>query len=240
MGNEGIQILAIRRIGHNVGAPGKTHANHTIVYLRARRFQKVGNPLHFAGVNIGAFETPSTAGQASSTAWFQHGWQDNDRISREEVARAIRSAENDMEEMLGYRLLPSWDQDEWIPTTRPFRRELININDRDVRGRWQNVQPRWGYFLSGGIRAKESLGLAETIAWSSTKPPAAYNDTGTVSVATTVTDPAEIRLYYPGKEAADEWEIRPINVTISGGIATITFNREPGGGRGDPRIDERR
>ena len=180
------------------------------------------NPLHFAGVNIPEMQVSVV----STQAWYQHRWQDNDRVSREEVAEAIRSAEDDIEELLGYRLLPSWDVDEWIPTTRYYRPEMVNVNDRDVRGRWQHVEPHWGFFLTGGVEARDAISLGVPIAWSSTKLPTTYKDRGTVSAATTVTDPAEIRLFYTGKSGAPEWEIRPINVSIAGGTATITFNRE--------------
>lgn len=180
------------------------------------------NPLHFCGVQIAATQRSTVGGDA----WPQYDWVDNDRVSREGVARAIRGAEDEIEEYLGYRLLPAWELDEWRTTTRPYHPETINLNDRDVRGRGQHVHLNWGKLITGGIRSKEVITADSPITYSSTIGPATYNETATVTVATTVTDPQEIRVYIAGKDGADEHEIRPINVSIAAGTATITFRRE--------------
>jgi len=180
------------------------------------------NPLHFCGVQITATQRTTVGGDA----WPQYDWQDNDRVSREQVARQIRSAEDDIEEYLGYRLLPSWDKDEWQPTIRPYHPETENLNDRDIRGRGQQVRLNYGHMISGGIRSKEVIVAASPIVYSSTMLPVAYEETATVTVATSVTDPQEIHVYLAGKSGDDASEIRPINVAIAASIATITFRRE--------------
>ena len=177
------------------------------------------NPLHFNQVEFG---TPE---QACEETWVQHEWQKADRVGREAVGRAIAEAEADLENALHFHLLPTWDVDEWQKTVRPYDKELFNLNSADLRGYQQIVRPDWRYFITGGVEAKTLIDAAAAIVWSDADGDG-YDETGTVTVATTVTDECEISAYYPAKAAADEWEIRPINVSIVGGVATITFRRE--------------
>jgi hypothetical protein len=79
--------------------------------------------------------------------------------------------------------------------------------------------------ISGGMRASTLIAAASAIVWSDIDTDG-YKETGTVTVATTVTAPCEVRLYYPGHVGAEEWEIRPVQVTIAAGVATIVFRRE--------------
>ncbi len=182
------------------------------------------NPLHFEGVILPA-DRPSVCAQP----WFQHPWQDADRVGREDVAIAIARAEEDIERFLRARLLPAWEADEWKPTIRFHKPEMFNLSASDVRGMAQVVQTQWGHMISPGVEKKDEIELDVAIAWASTLPPVAYADTGTVAIAAlpaAVTKECEIHIYYPGKSGADEWEIRPINVSITAGAAAITFKRE--------------
>lgn len=180
------------------------------------------HPLHFAGVYVTNLVEPTGCVQP----WLQHIWQDADRVGREDVAEAIAQAETDIERLLKFRLLPSWEIDEWRPTTRPYHTELFNLYATDIRGYRDAVRADWGHFVSGGTEKKDLIPRSSAIAWSDPDGDVLYEELGTVTVATTVTDPCEIAVYYPGKNGADEWEIRPINVSIAAGVATITFRRE--------------
>ena len=177
------------------------------------------NLLHFNGVYV---STPTTCEQP----WMQREDQAQDRVSREEVARAIHQAEADIEQLIGYHLLPDWEVDEWNPTIRPNPPELFNVNVRDIRGFHQNVQAQWGWMISGGIKSRSVLDAGATITYSDDDGDG-YDETATVTVAVTAGQPGgEVRVFYPGHSGADEWEIRPINVSIAGLVATITFRRE--------------
>lgn len=156
---------------------------------------------------------------------FQHEWQTADKVSREEIARAIAEAESRIENALKYRLAPSWEVDEWRPTAKPTQPEFIRFNAGNVRGYPSTVHANWGYFISGGIEAKTLIDADASIVYSD-EDGDGYDETATVTVSTTVTDKNEIAIYYPGKDAANNWEIRPTRVTISGGTATIVFRRE--------------
>lgn len=188
------------------------------------------NPLHANGIYI-EDRPPAVC----ESPWLQFAWQSGDRVGREELAEAIAQAEADIEAYLGYRLLPSWEEDEWHATIRPLRKDLFNITGTDIRGFAQTVQAKWGHMVSGGVRASAPLvdGVdAPLVSWTSPDGDD-YNELGTVTATVDAgQDPCEIRMYFPvsnvmvGTGGGDQWEIRPINVSIAGTTVTITFRRE--------------
>ena len=183
-------------------------------------------PLHFWGTQfVGPNNTPSTQHVSCDNGYPQYEWQDAGASSREEIARAIATAEASIEQYLGYRLLPDWEYEEWRHFPRPIRPELINIGFRDVRGYPLSVKARWGHILSGGVRASTLIHAAAAIVWTDADGDT-YKETGTIVVATSVTDATQVRVYYPGHSGDERWRIRPITVVFAGGNATITFRRE--------------
>ena len=198
----------------------------TITKLSLDRWAKIIgiNPLHFNGVYDP--ERPTTP---CSQPWMQFPWQAADRVGREEVAQAISDAEADIERELGYRLLPTWEIDEWHRSERPNRPELFNLSMTEVRGFAQTVKADWNYLVTGGVRQKDELELAAALDPWADDDDDGYFEVGNITGGVTVeagTPACEIHIYYPGYAGADEWEIRPINVTVADTTATITFRRE--------------
>lgn len=184
------------------------------------------NSLHFWGVDIPQLSRTGGQGPACSQAIFQYDWQDADRTGREDIARAIAEAENDIETVLGYRLLPTWEVDEWRPTVRPYRPEMVNLSNTDVRGMGQLVEANWGYMLSGGIRSVSLIDADAAVVYSNTVPPAAYANLATVQVTLAAEIPdGEVAVFYPGHDGEERWRIRPVTVTHAGLVYTITFQR---------------
>lgn len=178
------------------------------------------HPAHFNGVYFG-----DSAGLCQQP-WLQHPWQASDRIGREEVAIAIAQAEADLEGYLGYRLLPSWEVDEWTPTTRPVRKDLVNLSGTDLRGFPSAVAADWGYMVSGGIRQQSLITEGVAVAYTDSDGDD-YDEVATALVTLPSGVPGcEVHLYYPGEAGADEWEIRPIAVDDSVTPAVVTFRRE--------------
>jgi len=181
---------------------------------------------HFNGV-VSAVHPPRVCEQP----WFHYSWQSADRVGREELAQAISNAEADMERELGYRLLPSWEVDEWQAAAQPWRPDLFNLYATDVRGFSQSVKANWGHVLSGGIRATTLIDDDVAITYSD-EDGDSYAETATIAVAVDVgTSPCELHVYYPEDAplvgAGDpQWEIRPIVASVSGAVATIRFRRE--------------
>lgn len=185
------------------------------------------NPIHFNGVFI-TDRPPAVCEQP----WLQFSWQTSDRVGREEIAYAILQAEADIERHLGYRLLPQWEEDEWHDTVRPARKDLFNLSSTDIRGFAQALKADWGHMITGGSRVNELLDADAAIVYSD-EDGDSYDELATVTVAVVAgQDPCEIRVFFPVSNgmvatgAEDQWEIRPVNVSISALVATITFRRE--------------
>lgn len=88
-----------------------------------------------------------------------------------------------------------------------------------------NVRASNNYVIEGGVEAWSAISLGQAVTYSDADGDG-YDEKATVTVATTVTDVNEISVYYPGESHDPAWEIRPIKVSISGGNATITFERQ--------------
>lgn len=175
----------------------------------------------------GAERQPITA---CSDPVLQYTWQPRSggAPGREEIASAIEQAESMMERRLGFSPLPKWYVDQDTPLTRPMPAGSYgypwNVNPYAIQLRANSK-----YVLYGGREAWSVIQAGAAIVY--TDPDGdGYSERATVTVATTVTSPDEIALYYPVAGAVPSahdsaWEIRPINVSISSGVATITFER---------------
>src|SRR3990167_782092 len=164
--------------------------------------------------------------------WFHYSWQSADRIGREELAQAISQAESDIEQELGYRLLPSWETDEWHSAEKPWRPDLLSLNGLDARGFSQVVKTDWGHFISGGIRLQTLLEADSAIVYTD-EDSDDYDEIATVTTAVaTGTSPCDIKVYFPLSNimiqtgGEDQWEIRPVQISVVGAVATIRFRRE--------------
>lgn len=162
--------------------------------------------------------------------WFQHTYQRPDRISREDVARAIRDAELAIREQVGYNLVPDWIEDERVQTDRPARPEVYNYSSLNVRGQMKSKDTRWGHVISGGVRNYELMAEAVAVTTSDVDGDGYEETCHVVTPALTdsgvaVTDANEVRAYYTGLSADWRWEIRPITVRIIAGVCHVFFNR---------------
>lgn len=179
------------------------------------------HPLHFNQVEMPNLAPATTCGQPM----VQWGWQSAAAVGREEVAECIARAEDTIARELGYNVMPTWEADEYAHFIDPANRELWSQSPINLRGRWSALKTNRGYVQSGGIEAKTLIDDAVAIVYTDTNSDG-YFETATITVATTVLLPEEIAIYYPGKSGSSLWEIRPITVTITGGVATIVCRRE--------------
>lgn len=179
------------------------------------------NKLHFNQIVSAAMPTP-----VCGEIWKSFDWQDSMKISREAVAQAIQDAERQIMGLTNYPLAPMWIADERVRTVRPAISEDINLWGLNPRGQRSAVQLSNGYYISGGIEAKTLIEAGAAVTY--TDPDGdGYPELATITVNTTVSDPAEIAVYFPGESAAGEWEVRPLrSVTIGAGVATITCFRQ--------------
>lgn len=151
--------------------------------------------------------------------WCQYNWQDAGKISREELADALKQAETMVFRYLGWTPLPVWRTDE-VQVTPYYKVEAFNI--RNSRGESKSVFSNWGYVIEGGVKATTLIDTPATVF--SDADGDGFNETVTVTVATTVTEEQELHVFYPGKSGEDTWEVRPLqSITIAAGVATIVF-----------------
>lgn len=186
------------------------------------------DPLHFNQITVPTIRENAHC----ATVWKQYAWQEYTQVAREDVAHAIKEAEDQVARQVGYKLLPTWELDERTRAVRPGFAELLAQDALDLRGFRSSIQTDWAHFISGGVERKSLIESAVTIIYSDNDGDG-YFETATIVTATdqdaegnSVTDDCEVAVYYPGESGSDEWEVRPLrSVTISGGVITITMWR---------------
>lgn len=136
----------------------------------------------FWGVN-----NPDDPETGCRTIWTE--WQ------REDVARYLAEAQEEIEQQVNYFLCPAWVVDE----PRPYRYPIVT---------------KWGKVIAGGVRGETDIQAGAAVNYA-TEP-------ATVGpIATTVTDEDEIYIYYPGSDRL----IEPKYIDLTGGNVTLYIPR---------------
>jgi len=182
------------------------------------------NPAHFNGA-AHATVMPITR-NACQDVWRQYPWQWADAVSRDELAMAIASAEQEIARLLGYWPAPRYIVSEMHRYPHHHRRDARDTG-ADVYGLYKALRAKWGKFIQAGQRAVTLIATPTvaglTLVYSD-EDGDGVNETATVTAATTLTDVCELKVYFAGHGGAQEWEIRPARTkTISGGTFTATF-----------------
>jgi hypothetical protein len=177
------------------------------------------NPIQFNQLYSTHVPTESYCGDA----WFQYNWQKADAISREDLAYAIKQAEDKISQFVGYNLMPDWKTEEYQRTIRPISPELYSTGIQP-RGTAKSITADLGYLISGGFRSS-SLVIAGTAIGISDDDGDGFSENATAIFPTTVTEEEELHAYFPSRNGDDAYEIRPLkSVSIAGGWATIVMN----------------
>jgi hypothetical protein len=121
-------------------------------------------------------------------------WKQSDR---DYVAEHMAQAEEMRVQELGYHLAPMYETADY-----EFGHPLI-IDQK--------------HLIEIGFRTVEDVSIGEAITLSN----GTINDPVELSIATTLTDATEIKVYYPGEDV----EIRPSSVSIASGTLTIQIPR---------------
>ncbi len=148
----------------------------------ARYFQLAGySECAGFGVNDG------TADEPCRRIWTQP--------QRAVMAKYLREAQDEIEQVTGYPLAP-----RWIANEQQYFGCLVHA--------------RWTKVIEAGVKAETDIQLSALVDHST--DPAVIGP-----IATTVTDPDEVHIFHPGTDA----EIMPSEITISGGFLTIEIPR---------------
>jgi len=195
----------------------------TPTLLSLDRFAKILgiNPVHFNG---GAGASVWVRNGACDETWVQHPWQTMRTISREELAREIAGAEDEISKYLKWDVAPRWHMAEEYRWPESYMRNE-NYPHYDARRNQPSVILDRGKIIAGGRRAWSVIEASATVVYSD-EDSDGYDETATITSATTLTDTSEIKLYsdvdHQGNPA---WEIRPVrSISISGGNVTIVVD----------------
>ena len=183
------------------------------------------------GLNLWEFNQwgtgfPKTNEAQCGTVWYQYPWQ-VDFMCRDEIGEAIAQAEDLIFSNLNFYPAPKFVVDEPHPYPRPNESQMFGAMGTQ-RGQWKSIQLRSDFVEGPGLLARTLIDdvAAVTLAdWDGD----GLNDHFLLSVATSVTDPDEIAVYFssadrlPAAAAVDEqWRVRPVTVSIAGGVAVIS------------------
>jgi hypothetical protein len=198
-----------------------TRANTYTLLSLDKYFTLVGiNPAH-ASQGAGSTYFPDI--NQCSDVFFQYMWQQMNNVSREEIAQAIKSAEDDITAVLGYSPAPVWIEQEVRDYPQYYRRNVISSGMFDVRGMGKSVQLSQGKFIEGGRRTLSLVDDAVAVTRTDDDGDG-FKETATVTCNTTVTSKCELKVFFAGESGAQIWEIRPPrSVTLSGGVVTFKF-----------------
>lgn len=149
----------------------------------------------------------------SGDIFYQFYWQSENNVSREEIANAIKEAEDDITRVLGYSPAPVWTEEV---ANYPRQHGAYEFGGK-------SVQLSQGKFIQGGQRASTLITAGATVTRTDTDSDG-YKETVTITTPTTLTDQCEIKCYFAGESGNPDWEVRtPRSVTISGGNVTFKF-----------------
>lgn len=190
--------------------------------------QEIGyNPWHFWGL-ADSIIVPVTS--KCNDVIHEYGWQGTDESGRADIRAAIINAERILFDNLSYWPAPVYSEDT-LPWPKYQDLRLYRHSRMDARGGWVPVQLNEGKVRACGIKAYTELDDAAALTYTDQDGDGLL-DTFTCSVATTVTDPDEIAIYFqPGDRLvqdsflSDRWRIEPVNVSFLMGTATIIGKR---------------
>lgn len=194
----------------------------TPTLLSLDRFSEIlgMNPAHFNGA---ASVDIMPVLKNCPDVFFQFAWQDVDTVSREDIARVIDTVEEEIAEVLGFYPAPKFIEKEIHQFPRHYRPELSFTRGINIRGQRVAVRTHFGKIIQGGRRAVSPIELGTAIAFSD-EDGDSYNETATITVATTLTDVNQIKVYFVDENGDPDWEVRtPRTKTLVGGVFTATY-----------------
>lgn len=188
------------------------------------------NPAHFNGadqVNLPNGKILYKLDNAQNNIWPQYSHQAYDQISRDELVREIYSAEQEIEEVLGYHIAPDFDESDIYSLQDYYRPDLAG-SVVVTRGNEFVFNLRRQKFIGAGMRKLTHLGsLAVTYTDDDLD---GFKETGSVTiditlVASAAFDITKIKLFYTGTSGMREYEIRPSRErNRSGNTVTVKFD----------------
>ena len=195
-------------------------------WLSLERYLKIIGvvaPPHF----YGSYVPDIWPAQDCSAVVPRHGWQYRDVSSREEILEQIILAEEDISEIVGFNLAPTFVSNEIYMFPRPYDPLFHSAGGINTSGRPVSIKARTSRIIQGGARSVDKIGTATTVGGSlayTDEDGDGFAETVTITVATTETEVCELKVYIADTLGVPEWEIRhPRSKSISGGNVVFEF-----------------
>lgn len=178
------------------------------------------NPFHFYGLQNSKVPVQS----ACNTLLSEYSWQNTDAAGRDDIRRAIETAEQRLQDYLSYWPAPKFVEDT-VSWPKFYDDGVWRYRNIAADGRRVSIVLPNGYIQSIGTELITSLGTP--VVTLSDADSDGLTDTFTVSTATSETDPRNIAVYFVAANRFEDtaigerWRIRPVNISIAAGVATI-------------------
>lgn len=185
------------------------------------------NPAHFWGATAPLLNPVVMQVYQCGSVYHQYAWQDDDKVSRYDIAVEIATAEQDIANALGYWPAPRWIPDEELHYARVYRRDQYGGGGQ-IDGKPKHLHVRWGHVLETGDRAVDLIATVTTAGGTLEyldDDGDGFYETAKLTVTTAYTDKRRIKVFQAGAGGHPEYEIRePRRIDISGGVATLYFD----------------
>jgi len=159
------------------------------------------NPVHFAG---GVMSGRFARGEVCSASWARYTWQNGYNLSHMDVAVALSTAENLIEEYLGYHVAPAWRTEKHA---YPRYRNLYRTYGYNETGRRPAVQMDRAEIISVSVPKSDYLGTFP-VAYMNLDGDS-YNEVAYISLPNGAQyRPQEIAIYPPGLGGHPSHQIR--------------------------------
>lgn len=184
------------------------------------------NPWHFWGLYDSSL-APVTS--ACNSLVMEYSWQSADAAGRNDIREKIEIAEARLSNYMNYNPAPTYH----IETLQMPRYPNDGVERRGFAGsdqRWMTVQPKYGKIIQAGVETRDLIEANISVVVTDLDNDG-LEETFTVTFNTTVTDTDQIELQFSsndrfdGSGAGERWAIGPVQVSISGGVATVRGKR---------------
>lgn len=168
--------------------------------------------------------TPYFTRNQCSEIFYKYGWQGISHVSRMDIVDAILSAEEDLLNVVGFPLAPTWINEEVHPVLKHHRPEMSGYGGMfNTSYQRKGLHANNAKVIGGGQRAVTLVGAAVIPTYIDLDADGFF-ETARVSVATTQTEVNKVKVYYHAGNGDQEWEIRPCRrKSISAGVFTADF-----------------
>lgn len=160
----------------------------------------------------------------------QYSYQGSDAAGRQDLQYAIERAEEIARDYVGYWPAPRYVETEPLQWPRFNDASQVRYRNVDATGRRVAMLAPEFHIQAMGIEALAPVGLNEALTFSDVFS-TGFDDTFTISIATTVTEPTQIAVYFSASDRFDDmatmdrWRIEPLTISIAAGVATIIGRR---------------